>query len=322
MQASHVEGTTPPGAAVVDKLSNGWAGVFTWAVHEQRERVGGQWAVSDAGRFNQRQPQDKPPEKVTTLTPHAWRIEGSPVVYLLDEGPAGGAAGKRCAVAWEPQSKRHVRAVAYPTAFASTGERNAYSLATAGATVVAGNTTHNGGGTLLRREPRSALDDANSSGLQVFDGDVLELVVGVAEGSPQGLEWVKVAKAGVGAGWIFARNVHVQGHAHVGAAGRFNMPSVPGVQSLHVPPPPGWQQPQPANLQLVALEPKSDIWRDLDARLRSSLPGATLLRVEQIQSANLWRLYYTHKALMATQHGAQHGQGAALVAPQLATRGS
>ena len=218
--------------------------------------------------------------------------------------------GKRCAVAWAPQSKRYVRAVAYPTAFASTGERNAYSLATAGATVVAGNTTHNGGGTLLRREPRSALDDANSSGLQVFDDDVLELVVGVAEGSPQGLEWVKVAKAGVGAGWIFARNVHVQGHAHVGAAGRFNMPSVPGVQSLHVPPPPGWQQPQPANLQLVALEPKSDIWRDLDARLRSSLPGATLLRVEQIQSANLWRRQTETRPGPASPSGARRtGRG-------------
>ena len=92
-----------------------------------------------------------------------------------------------------------------------------------------------------------------------------------------------MSKEGVGAGWIAAANCHVQAHkAPVGGGG--SMPHVPGVGALRVPCPPEWGGAQAQNLQLVALEPGSERWAAVAGLLRASLPGARLIRIEQVQS--------------------------------------
>ena len=252
-QAAAVVGAAPPSGGTAIALAAGWEGVYTWATHEQSDRVGLQWVVREAGRTYRRAPAGAAPTPISMLSPHAWYhpdAGGGGRVYVLDEG---GEPGQRSVVVWDARTAPQLACIAFCTTSAGLygAADDAYRLAKGGVVVI-GNTAHNGGGVLLRRRPDVAADDANLSGQQAFDGDWVE-VLGV-EGDG---EWCHVAKAGVGDGWVRGRNVHVQGHGHGARPGAYHMPHVPGVNELGLPLPPEWLKPQPQNLMLVHIEPKS-----------------------------------------------------------------
>ena len=202
------------GSAPPPILCAGWEGVWTWAAHEDEARVGLQWAVNAKGRVFRRN-QDPQPSAVRVLTSHSWTSpEDGSRVYLLDEPVGACVVWNRHSTSPSPHSP--ARAPADPSGLCiawrsppNVGDRFALR---AGREVVCGNTAHNGGGTLLRKGPHESLDDANVSGVQVFDEDILRVLDVAGDG------WCKVARVGngerqQGEGWLLARNVHVQVHA-------------------------------------------------------------------------------------------------------------
>ena len=290
---ARVSGHEAAAAAAAPELDASWTGVFTWARHTSEERVGLQWAVTRDGRFRKRQVAGTPPEAIRVISPTAWHgaARRAERLYLLDRERA------RCVV-WDAG---RVTCVAYRTVLGGTygAPADAFALR-AGGRVVVGNARHNSGGTLLRVRPEPALDASNSTGVQVHDGDAVEVV----EVSRAPHEWAKVSKHEVGAGWVAAANLHVQAHAApLGGGG--SMPHVPGIGALSVPRPPEWGgAAQAQNLQLVALEPGSERWEAVAGKLRASIPSARLVRIEQVQNVLLWTRHCVERQLMAGVHGA------------------
>ena len=303
---AHIEGACAAAAAVTSKgpdslgkatAAAGWAGVFTWAAHEHAERVGLQWSVSGSLRTYAR---DSSSEAITFITPHAWHQQGtSGRVYMLDESDG---ETQRAVTVWGPTDSvrpSHCRKyLALPTVVSGLhgAPADAWKI-TAGRTVLAGNVTHDSGGTILRRSTGAFSDVSLLADIQVFDGDALQ-VLEIGTGTVAG--WLRVAKPGVGDGWLSCNNVHVQGHGSTSTASTVS--PVAGLNMFGLPLPAEWQQPQDANLMLAALEPGTALWVNLESRLRATVPSAVLRQVEQIQNVRLYQLYSVQKALLRNDH--------------------
>lgn len=276
-----------------------WGGVFTWAQHDNAERVGAQWTVSDAGRTHRRGATNEP---VFFITPHAFISPGSTArVYVLDES---GGESQRAVVGLTPGltpngGRWGATCLALPTAYAGLhgAAADAWKLM-AGRVVIAGSTAQDsGGGSLLRRSP--TLDGTSATEHQAFDGDALRVL---EVGADAAAGWVRVAKHGVGEGWVPCNHVHIQGHGVLPSTGGV-APHVPGINVLGLPLPATWMQPQTSNLQLAPIASNTDTWRELEARLSASVPSAKLLRVEQIQNVRLYQLYCVQRAMLQNDHG-------------------
>ena len=161
----------------VAAATSGWAGVFTWAAHENGERVGMQWTISDAGRTHARGSTN---EAVSFITPHAFIRPGAAArIYVLDES---GGQGQRAVAVLAPTAsptgeRWGTTCLALPTTVAGLhgAAADAWKLV-AGRSVTAGNVTHDGGATLLRRHAHASLEEANRTEHQIFDGDALKVI--------------------------------------------------------------------------------------------------------------------------------------------------
>ena len=148
----------------VAAATSGWAGVFTWAAHENGERVGMQWTISDAGRTHARGSTN---EAVSFITPHAFIRPGAAArIYVLDES---GGQGQRAVAVLAPTAsptgeRWGTTCLALPTTVAGLhgAAADAWKLV-AGRSVTAGNVTHDGGATLLRRHAHASLEKSYHS---------------------------------------------------------------------------------------------------------------------------------------------------------------